>query len=127
MYLLDTHTFLWALYEPLKISAPVTDILLSDENQLFLSAASLWEISILKSLHRIETQETISEIFEIAEKDLNLQLLPIEPKALNYLASLPFHHRDPFDRLMIAQSISSAFIFLSKDELLDAYPVKRVW
>jgi PIN domain nuclease of toxin-antitoxin system len=126
-YLLDTHAFLWAAFEPRKLPKSVIAAIEQPESDLLLSIASLWEITILQSLGRIELKTNIREVGGLAESELGVTLLPIEPDHLDFLRSLPFHHRDPFDRLLAAQSLLLQTPVIGKDESFDLYGVRRVW
>jgi len=126
-YLLDTHAFLWAAFAPRKLPKSVIAAIEQPESDLFLSMASLWEITILQSLGRIELKTSIREVASLAESELGARLLPIEPDHLDLLGSLPFHHRDPFDRLLAAQSLTLQMPVIGKDESFDLYGVRRIW
>jgi PIN domain nuclease of toxin-antitoxin system len=97
------------------------------DSELFLSMASLWEIGILHGLGRIELKLSISDIADLADSEFATPLLPIEPAHIDCLMGLPFHHRDPFDRLLIAQSLTIQAAIIGKDERFNAYGVQRVW
>ena len=126
-YLLDTHAFLWAAFAPRKLPRSVIVAIQQSESDLLLSIASLWEITILQSLGRIELKVSIREVAGLAESELGARLLPIEPDHLDLLRTLPFHHRDPFDRLLAAQSLALQASVIGKDESFDLYGVQRVW
>jgi len=81
----------------------------------------------MQSLGHIELKTTIREVAGLAESELGVTLLPIEPDHLDFLRSLPFHHRDPFDRLLAAQSLLLQTPVIGKDESFDLYGVRRVW
>ena len=125
-YLLDTHTLLWLLDSPSHIPLATLDKLKDPRNALFISVASLWEIAIRRSVGKLvisrSTQVIIDEL-----PSLSIQLLPILPKHIVYSETLPFHHRDPFDRLIIAQAITEGYSLISKDRNLPLYPVKVLW
>ena len=126
-YLLDTHTFLWAAFEPQKLSKAAGTALQRSDSELLLSIASLWEIGILQSLGRIELKITIRDIADLAESELSATLVAIEPGHIDGLRTLPFHHRDPFDRLLIAQALILQASIIGKDEYFDDYGVTRLW
>ena len=126
-YLLDTHTFLWAALEAGKLSAVAVDTLKAPDAELLLSVASLWEIGILQSLRRIQLKLSIREVAELSASELGTYLLAIEPAHIDRMRALPFHHRDPFDRLLIAQALDSKAAILGKDSLFDPYGVARIW
>ena len=125
--LLDTHTFLWFLLEDPQLSTTASDVIVDPTNDIEVSPATYWEIAIKISLGKYELPEPY-DIFierEIATNDF--RILPIEPKHTVVLTTLPFYHRDPFDRLLIAQARVEAIPILSVDTAFDAYPVTRVW
>jgi PIN domain nuclease of toxin-antitoxin system len=125
--LLDTHTFLWFLLDDPQLSTTARDLIIDSANDIEVSPAIYWEIAIKISLKKYTLPEPY-EIFierEIATNDFHI--LPIEPKHTAALTTLPFHHRDPFDRLLIAQAMVEGIPVLSVDEALDAYPVTRLW
>ena len=126
-YILDTHAFLWAALDPRKLSKAAAEILKDSNSELFLSIASLWEIGILQSLERIELKVSIVEIAELAESELAATVLPINAADIDIVRTLPFHHRDPFDRLLIAQTVGIQAGIVGKDEVFDDYEVVRVW
>ena len=118
--LLDTHTFLWFLLEDPQLSAIANDLIIDPTNDIEVSPATYWEIAIKISLGKYALPE-LYDIFmerEIAINDFHI--LPIEPKHTAMLTTLPFHHRDPFDRLLIAQAMVEAIPILSVDTAFDA-------
>lgn len=125
--LLDTHTFLWFLLEDPQLSTTASDLIIDPTNDIEVSLATYWEIAIKISLGKYTLPEPY-DIFmerEIATNDF--RILPIEPKHTAVLTTLPFHHRDPFDRLLIAQAMAEAIPILSVDTVFDAYHVTRLW
>jgi PIN domain nuclease of toxin-antitoxin system len=126
-YLLDTHAFLWAAFSPGKLPRNAVAAIEEPESDLLLSIASLWEITILQSLGRIELKASIREVATLAESELGATLLHIGPDHLDVLGALPFHHRDPFDRLLAAQSLALHAPIIGKDTSFDLYGTQRVW
>ncbi len=126
-YILDTHVFLWAALEPRKLSKAARAAIEESDSELFLSIASLWAIGILQSLGRIELKVSIRDVAGLAESELAATVVPIEPAHIDIVRTLPFHHRDPFDRLLIAQSLTMDAGIIGKDKALDAYDILRVW
>ena len=125
--LLDTHAFLWLITNDDRLSDNARQTFLNTENRLFFSAASLWEICIKMSLGKISLKDewfqTIQEEMEIN----TIQWLPIEMAHCAEVSELPFHHRDPFDRMLIAQAIVEELKLLSRDSRLSDYPVDLIW
>ena len=126
-YLLDTHALLWAALEPRRLSSQALGAIEQPEAELLLSAASLWEIGILKSLGRISLKVSMRALVDLSVSELGLELVRIEPDHIDRFCTLPFHHRDPFDRLLIAQGLSLQAAVIGKDREFDAYGIKRIW
>ena len=124
--LLDTHTFLWFIDDNPRLSSNAKSLLESD-NDLLLSTASLWEIAIKLSLGKLGLPQPF-ERFVRQELRVNaIDILQIETVHLHVVSSLPFHHRDPFDRLLVAQATVDLLPIVSADEEFDAYSIERLW
>jgi PIN domain nuclease of toxin-antitoxin system len=124
--LLDTHTFLWFIESNPRLSAPAQSLLESDA-ELLLSVASLWEMAIKISIGKLTLAQPY-EIFIPQQLDFNtIAILPVGLRHLNIVSTLPFHHRDPFDRLLIAQAMVEELPVVSADEAFDAYAIERRW
>ncbi|OLE51457.1 MAG: twitching motility protein PilT [Acidobacteria bacterium 13_1_20CM_3_53_8] len=125
--LLDTHTFIWFIMGSPNLSANARALIEDVANEKFLSVASLWEIAIKLSIGKL----TLSVPFDVLipqQLSLNgFELLNIEIDHAAIVATLPFHHRDPFDRLLIAQAMFEKMPIVSIDTVFDAYPVTRLW
>jgi len=125
--LLDTHAFLWLITDEDRLSENARQTFLNTENSLFFSAASLWEICIKKSLGKITLKDgwfqTIQQELEIN----TIQWLPIEMTHCAEVTELPFYHRDPFDRMLIAQAIVEEMKLLSRDSRLADYAIELIW
>ncbi len=125
--LLDTHAFLWFVDDNPRLSQPARVLIESGESQPFLSVASLWEIAIKISLGKLFLNQAY-ETFIPHHLALNgIELLNISLDHTSAVTVLPFHHRDPFVRLLVVQSNIENMIFVSADPVFDAYGVKRVW
>lgn len=118
--LLDTHMLLWALDPDPKLPAKARMIMEDPRNTLLISVVSLWEITIKSSLGKIELGINFKDLLEQTEK-LVAAIIPITSEHLTTLHTLPLHHRDPFDRLIIAQSIRDELFLLTSDKTLSAY------
>lgn len=125
--LLDTHIFIWSTGNPEKLSQRVTDLLTDTGNTWILSIASVWEIQIKVQLGKLNLNSSLPVLIENQQRVNNLQLLPIELAHIWGLANLPNHHRDPFDRLLIAQAIVEQIPLVSIDSVFDNYPIQRLW
>lgn len=97
------------------------------DNTIWLSAASAWEITIKAGLGKLRLPDRAARFVEAQRKVNGFGWLPIEPAALDTLQDLPFHHRDPFDRLLIAQAISLGHTLTSADQVFADYAVQRLW
>ena len=125
--LLDPHTFLWFIEGSSNLSNLAKHSIENPNNTKFISIASIWEISIKVSIGKLELAMSITELLESQVYDNAIELLPIRSKHLDKLVELPFHHKDPFDRLIISQSLSERMPIISKDQLFDLYPVELFW
>lgn len=124
--LLDTHTFLWWDNEPSKLPENVYDLCQNPSNELLLSLVSVWEIQIKAQLGKLQLRTALAKV--IADQQQNgVTLLPITLSHILALQSLPPHHRDPFDRLLIAQAQMEGATLLSKDGEFSGYTVSVIW
>lgn len=126
-YLLDTHAFIWWGSQPDNLSSKVLGICESEANELFLSLASIWEMQIKQQLGKLELRLSLQEMVEDQMQNNGIQLLNIEPKHIFGLSVLDNHHRDPFDRLIIVQSMQENMPVLSRDGVFEKYPVQVLW
>ncbi|MHC5615213.1 MAG: type II toxin-antitoxin system VapC family toxin [Nostoc sp.] len=125
--LLDTHTFIWYVTDNSRLSNQVLYLINDENNEILLSIASLWEIAIKQNLGKLSFNQPF-EIFITQQLNLNdFRLLDIKISHVTIVATLPLHHRDPFDRILIAQSIVENTPILSADKIFDAYPIRRIW
>lgn len=126
-FLLDTHTFIWYVTDEGKISTLVLELINDENNEILLSTASIWEMAIQQSLGKLSFNLPF-EVFIIQQISLNnFDLLEIKIDHLTVVASLPLHHRDPFDRLLISQAMVEQLPVLSIDPAFDSYPIQRLW
>ena len=127
--LLDTHTLLWyALNDP-QLSKTAESAILDPANQVYVSPAAYWELAIKISIGKLTVQQPFEDFLDACENQYRFELLPIAPAHTAQVATLPFptKHRDPFDRLLVAQAIVEQMPVVSGDAALDAYPVTRIW
>ncbi|MDA3892808.1 MAG: type II toxin-antitoxin system VapC family toxin [Salinivirgaceae bacterium] len=120
--LLDTHVVLWFITDNPKLPQNLKRIIEDESNTCFISMASLWEVGIKYSIGRLELQIKLEELFKIIEES-GIQVLPISTEHILVNTTLAFIHQDPFDRLIIAQSISENLTLVSKDQYFSKYPV----
>ena len=125
--LLDTHTLLWLADNPDKLPARVISICEDENNALFISIASFWELAIKMSLAKIELEDDALTRLKTWCDDNTVQLLPIKLDHCQRLQTLPFHHRDPFDRLLIAQAMCEQLSLISVDGHFADYGVNVIW
>lgn len=121
--LLDTHIFLWFVNDNSQLHEHLKDLIEDEKNAIYLSFASLWEMSIKYNLGKLKLVTSYEEFVEVEILKTRLNLLNINLKDLKINANLAFHHRDPFDRLIIAQSIASNLPIVSLDTVFTQYPV----
>jgi PIN domain nuclease of toxin-antitoxin system len=124
--LLDTHAFLWFIGGDKQLPEKSIELIKNPENNCFISIASLWEIAIKYSLRKIELINGFEELYKILQFSV-IEILPISFDHLKELAKLDFHHRDPFDRIIISQGISEELTVITKDDNFGKYKVPIVW
>ena len=124
--LLDTHILLWFIEGNERLSQKIKSIIEDLDNDRFTSVVSLWEIVLKTNLGKLELKKSLEEFIEsLADNDI--QIIGLETHHLKDLVGLPFHHRDPFDRTLIAQAISENMTLISIDDKFKAYPVDIIW
>ncbi|MFN7377518.1 MAG: type II toxin-antitoxin system VapC family toxin [Pseudanabaena sp.] len=124
-YLLDTHTFIWLSENSDELPSNLKDII-EEADTVYLSIVSLWEIAIKLNLGKL----SLKQDYEAIETELeasDILLLPITFNDTIQIRDLPLHHRDPFDRMLIAQAITRSLTVISRDVAFDAYPIQRLW
>jgi len=125
-YLLDTHTAIWYFNGDKALSQTAREIILKLSNQVHLSIISAWELAIKINLKKLEFKGQVARFVNFAET-YGFSILPIKPAHLTTLESLPLHHRDPFDRMLIATAISEQITFISADKNAVKYDVPLIW
>ena len=126
-YLLDTHSLIWFFAGHPNLSNKVREIMEDDNHQKLISLVSVWEMGIKQSKGKFNLSLPLEDYINNNIKLEDFDLLPIKLNHVSLITSLPFHHNDPFDRLLIAQSIIENIPILSKDIAFDAYDVNRLW
>lgn len=124
--LMDTHIFLWLNLEPEKIPKHLYQFLLDYDNQLFLSHVSIWEMMIKSELGKLQLNQSIEEMITTQIQENDVKLLSIDLKHIYKLKDLPQIHKDPFDRLLIAQSISENMFLMSVDQKFSLYKLNQL-
>jgi PIN domain nuclease of toxin-antitoxin system len=126
-YLLDTHTFIWWVSSPEKLSENALAAYENRENSLFLSFASIWEMQIKVQIGKLRLPLHLKELVEEQKSVNDLRILPISLSHIYRLENLPIHHKDPFDRMLISQSIEENLLLVSKDSVFADYEVNVLW
>ena len=125
-YLLDTAVFLWAVASPQKLSPAVRRAIESGKHPLAVSVASLWEV-VVKAQKGLLHLEDPPRWLEAGLKSIEAEVLPIRPAHVYQVGRLPMIHKDPFDRLLLAQAASEGWVLVSNDETVREYPVATLW
>ena len=125
--LLDTHTFIWWDSEPQRLSQQGLKMCQDPDNVLLASVASLWEMQIKLQLGKLKLNKPLTELVSGQQAINNIDILDVKLEHVLALAKLPSHHKDPFDRLLIAQADIEEAILVSKDQVFTEYEVKVVW
>lgn len=124
--LLDTHSFIWFIEGDNQLSKKARQSIEENDAVNSLSIASLWEMAIKVSLGKLKLKTGFSEISQQIF-DNGFQILPITFEDTLIISTLPFHHRDPFDRILIAQSLTNKLAIISKDNIFDRYGISLIW
>ncbi len=125
--LLDTHIFIWYILDSRKLSPTVRALIDAQDNEILLSIASIWEMAIKHSSGKLSFGMPFEFFIEQQVRPNGIELLNINLDHINVVASLPFHHRDPFDRLLIAQAMVEQIPILSADSVFDNYLIERLF
>jgi PIN domain nuclease of toxin-antitoxin system len=125
--LLDTHTFLWWVAASGELSRKARSAVGSVRNECFVSVASGWEIAIKVSLGKLRIDGALDRFLPEQLAANGFQALAIDLKHTARVATLPFHHRDPFDRLLVAQALEEDLAMVTADPVIAKYGVNRVW
>lgn len=125
--LLDTHTFLWFIDGDTALSPYARQLIEDRTNERLLSVASLWEMAIKASLGRLTLTLSFTDLVVEHVHGNAIELFEILPRHLDVLTTLPFYHKDPFDRMIIAQSQAENIPILSRDSAFDDYSIRRLW
>lgn len=126
-YLIDTHVLLWITNHDSRLSKKAKDLFLNEKNDIYLSIASIWEMAIKISLNKLDVNEPLKNFVRTKIIANKIKITNISVEHLFMLEDLPFHHKDPFDRLIIAQSIVENIPIISKDSVFRKYNIKKIW
>jgi PIN domain nuclease of toxin-antitoxin system len=122
-YLIDTHVLIWFSEDDQRLPTRIKTILEDNDSEIFVSHATIWEMAIKISLGKLKILNSLDDWEQVLAKN-SIALIPNSFKHYQILLSLPLHHQDPFDRLIIAQAISEDFTLISHDPKFSDYPVK---
>ena len=125
--LLDTHASLWAISENIKFSKNAKQAYLDSENELFFSAVSYWEIGIKISIGKLELNSNWQKIIDKEMINNGIKWLNLKKEHVQGIINLEFHHRDPFDRLLIAQAKYEQLVFMTVDKQIEKYDITTLW
>jgi PIN domain nuclease of toxin-antitoxin system len=118
--LLDTHILLWHLADDTKLSKQTSGLIENEANNKFLSIVSLWEIELKRNIGKLSITQPIESLLPP-----EIVILPLQIEHIGHLKQLPFHHRDPFDRIIISQAIVEGFSLLTDDGVFKHYPLRQ--
>ena len=125
--LLDSHAFLWFILGDQRLSDRARLAIAAADTDVLISPATLWEMAIKVRLGKYTLPGPFGPFMDTQLTSNRIRLLPVEVRHTAILASMPFHHRDPFDRLIVAQALAESIGVVSVDAMLDAYGVSRLW
>ncbi|NKQ37122.1 MAG: type II toxin-antitoxin system VapC family toxin [Chloroflexi bacterium] len=125
--LFDTHAFMWWDSDPSLLSERVLELCQDPENDLILSVVTVWEMQIKSQLGKLKFDFPLDELVENQQRINGIQILPVKLGHVLKLNELPLHHKDPFDRLLIAQAKMEDAVLLSTDAIFVEYSVELVW
>lgn len=126
-FLIDTHSFLWYITDDSRLTQQAADTISHPDAEIFLSIGSLWEIAIKHGLGKLDLPQPFDIFIRDQLRINSLQVLPITLAHLNQYTRLPLHHRDPFDRLLVAQTLAERLPLVTRDTVLGKYPIHVVW
>ena len=124
--LLDTHIFIWWAHEPEKLSTTVLTALEEETNDLLVSVVSIWEMQVKSQAGKMKLRLPLKELVEGQQTTNDIKVLPVELAHVLALDVLPFHHKDPFDRLLLAQAIAEGMTVVSADRVFPCYPIQLI-
>lgn len=126
-FIADTHAFLWFISDSPQLSKQAKSVFESSDNERLLSLASIWEMAIKESLGKLSFSHPIEQFLPEQIKLNYFQVFDISMEHALRIARLPLYHRDPFDRMIVAQALAAELPIVSSDKALDAYGVRRLW
>jgi PIN domain nuclease of toxin-antitoxin system len=127
LLLLDSHTFLWFVLKDPQLSRAAETLITDPDNDILVSPATYWEMAIKVGKKKLDLMATYDNFMKQGIEGNDFEILPIETKHTSLLTTMPLHHKDPFDRLLIAQAIVEQIPVVSVDATFDAYGATRLW
>ena len=124
--LLDTHTVIWYIRDDPHLPGHIRQMIKDDSNIIYVSVVSLWEISIKSRQGKLELHKSLNDVVHLLRGN-GFRFLTIRLNHVSRLDTLESHHKDPFDRMLIAQSLAGSFALVGCDEMFDRYGVRRLW
>lgn len=125
--LLDTHAFIWLWEDASKVPPRVLAACENPDNTLYLSIASVWEMQIKVAVGKLTFKQPLAEIIEQQKNENGISILPVSLSHIWLLATLPGHHNDPFDRMLVAQATADKLSLVTSDRYIARYPVEIFW
>jgi PIN domain nuclease of toxin-antitoxin system len=125
--LIDTHVFIWYVQDSERLPRLIAALISDGRNDILFSIASVWEMAIKQSTGKLNLGVPYASFIEEQMRLNNIELLPVRLNHLEVVTSLPFHHRDPFDRLLITQAMVEDIVLITADSVFSLYPVQRMW
>jgi PIN domain nuclease of toxin-antitoxin system len=125
--LLDTHVFLWMISGDKRLSKKAEETILDQETELWFSAASYWEICIKLSIGKLKMQSNWTDVFEREMRLNGVRWLPLKPEHAQGVIKLPWHHRDPFDRILVSQCMNEGLTCITADSYMALYDIPCLW
>lgn len=124
--LLDTHALIWHLEDDIRLSPYAKSVIEDDQNEVIATIASFWEMAIKINLGKLTLKMSLDEMFERLD-GMEIRVIPIQAAHIHIIETLPLHHRDPFDRMIIAQADAEKCTLISIDDAFDAYDTPVLW
>lgn len=125
--LLDTHTFLWFSSDDPALPPSARTRIEDGRNDKFLSVASIWEMALKIAIGKLDLGAELGDLVATGAERNGITIMEVRKEHALGVVGLPLHHRDPFDRLLVAQALVEGMVILGRDSAFDVYPVRRVW
>lgn len=126
-YLIDTHTLLWYTLNESPLSRTANQLIINSNNEILISPVSYWEIAIKISIGKLILHQPYKDSIDVCLNQYQFNILAITPEHTDVVITLPFYHKDPFNRLLVAQAIVEKIPIISVDTVLDQYGIQRLW